>query len=311
MKNVLHWTPLADQLLTPRGDCLLLIAPFIQRKPLENFIDSLSDISSLQIITRWNSSDIVTGVSDLEIFPFLNDLHVPLYVHSSIHLKLTVFNNDLAFHTSGNITNNGLGLSHAPNIEIGCYVKLNANDWRKIHTLMHSSTAVDSHAYEQAKQYVDANGQKQPPLPPFSVTTESGEKQFSRHSLPFVQSPELLWHYYSDDIYGESRASYIHDLVLYSVDEPNLTRDEFFCRLNVSFKNHPFISSLASMIRHRRSLHFGAVNSWLTEKCSDQPVPFRWELKPVTNRLYNWLEYFFEEISWDRPNHSQVIYWNK
>ena len=41
------------------------------------------------------------------------------------------------------------------------------------------------------------------------------------------------------------------------------------------------------------------------------PSPYRWEIKANTRILYDWLEYFFMEIRWDRPRHSQVIYWQQ
>lgn len=41
----------------------------------------------------------------------------------------------------------------------------------------------------------------------------------------------------------------------------------------------------------------------------DVPLPYRWEIKDNTRIFYNWLAHFFDEITWDRPNYSQVIYW--
>ena len=66
------------------------------------------------------------------------------------------------------------------------------------------------------------------------------------------------------------------------------------------------------LIKNERSARFGQVNEWITELCSDKPTPYRWELKSSTNKLYDWLDYFFDEISWDVPGrHSQVIYWDE
>jgi hypothetical protein len=54
------------------------------------------------------------------------------------------------------------------------------------------------------------------------------------------------------------------------------------------------------------------VNDWIYQHCSDVPLPYKWEMKRNTNFLYNWLSYFYDEITWDIPgSHSQVIYWDK
>lgn len=67
---------------------------------------------------------------------------------------------------------------------------------------------------------------------------------------------------------------------------------------------------LVEFIKEQKSARFGAVNDWIHSKCSDVPLPYRWEIKENTNILYNWLDYFFDEIRWDVPGvRSQVIYW--
>ena len=310
MNEGLHWTPISKHLLNAGENCILLISPFIQKPSIQGLIENFKDSDSLQVVTRWNPSDIVSGVSDLEVYPYLEELGLPLYINSRIHLKLTIFENDNAFHTSANVTNRGLGIGENPNIEVGCQVRLSGNDWLRIHDLLESSVRVDDSIYDQAKRYLDENKEKRPPLPILTYRSKQGSKEFSRHSLPFVQSPESLWDYYSVDQFEGSRANFVHDLVLYSVQKPGLNREEFLEQLKANFKRHAFIRSVAGFVEREGHLRFGAVNNWITEKCTDKPVPFRWEMKPATNRLYDWLEFFFDEISWDRPNHSQVIYWN-
>ena len=310
MSEGLNWTPLAEHLLNSGENCILMISPFIQKPAIQGLIERFEDSNSLQVVTRWNPSDIVSGVSDLEIYPYLEELGVPLYLNRRIHLKLTIFETDNAFHTSANVTNRGLGIGEDPNVEVGCQVRLSGNDWLRIHDLLRNSVRVDDSIYEQANRYLDENKEKRPPLPRLEYRSKQGSREFSRHSLPFVQNPELLWDYYSEDQFEGSRANFVHDLVLYSIREPELNREEFFEQLEANFKSHPFVRSVAELVEREGSLRFGVVNEWITEECTDKPVPFRWEMKPATNRLYDWLEFFFDEISWNvLGQRSQVIRW--
>jgi hypothetical protein len=79
--------------------------------------------------------------------------------------------------------------------------------------------------------------------------------------------------------------------------------------LGDSFRRTPFVIEFLELLKTERNLRFGTVNDWIHRKCEDVPLPYRWEIKDNTRIFYNWLEYFFPEITWNRPNFSQVIYW--
>ena len=81
--------------------------------------------------------------------------------------------------------------------------------------------------------------------------------------------------------------------------------------MGAAFRATPFVSAFVAHLKSERSLHFGAVNAWIHQQCEDVPLPYRWEIKDNTRIFYNWLAHFFDEITWDRPNYSQVIYWNR
>ena len=91
----------------------------------------------------------------------------------------------------------------------------------------------------------------------------------------------------------------------------SLSREEFKKALEDGFRKNPFVERFADHLRNERSLRFGAVNAWLQQTCEDVPLPYRWEIKSSTQALYNWLASFYPEVTWDRPNYSQVIYWNE
>lgn len=314
-ENRLVWTPIIDYIqerMDDHGALLLAISPFIKLDALKLLIEKCEDTSAMQVVVRWQPIDIVTGVSDLEIFDWLDSRGIPLYRHPDIHLKLLVFSRNWAFHTSGNITRRGLGVADDSNIEVGAQIRLELEDWVQIETLISGARRVDSELLRLLQDYLDTNSDTVDELPPLELP-KPANLSFSRASLPACESPEsLLRSYVTPDLHATVDASAFpavaHDLALYGVPI-GLAPDEVHERLRAGFRSHPFVAAIIDEIRHAGSLRFGTVNAWITEHCSDRPTPYKWELKQVTSRLYNWLSYFYEEITWDRPNYSQIIRW--
>tara|TARA_Y100000588_G_scaffold107970_1_gene118307 strand:- start:9852 stop:10826 length:975 start_codon:yes stop_codon:yes gene_type:complete len=313
--NHLVWTPTYDyvaQKIRENKRLELIIAPYIKREALKQLLDECEDLSNLKVIVRWDAQDIIAGVSDIEIYEDLRAKGIPLYRHPSIHLKMLVFNQNWAFHTSGNITQSGLGLRANPNIEVGAQIQLGTKDWIEIHKLLEQAVLIDDELYEKAFEYKEANKSKPDPLPPLDLEP-TDDKAFSRFSLPAVQSPEKLYEIYQDpDAFkndDELFSAFVHDISLYEIAS-GLGEEQFLGQLGINFRKHPFSQAISEFVKESGSARFGEINQWITDQCSDNPTPYRWEIKETTNKLYDWLDYFFEEITWDVPGaRSQVIYW--
>lgn len=270
-------------------------------------VDSCADHSELQIITRWDPSSLLSGATDAGVFPYLDDLAIPLYIHPSIHLKLYVFDDSTAFHSSGNITSRGLGLSAHSNIEVGCLTELTQYDWGMILNLLEDSTRVTADVYARARKYVEDNAAPPPPSPPLDLAL-TARKPFSRLSLPASPDPCALFRFYRGDRLSEDESitAYAHDIILYHLPS-DLDESSFYAHLGEAFTTHPFIESVVQLLREEKEARFGLVNGWITNLCADTPTPYRWELKPATRRLYDWLAHFFDDIEWSRPRHSMIL----
>jgi hypothetical protein len=305
----LVWSPLIDEIAKCKTPCKLLVAPFIQADALKHLLSKI-ETQKLQVITSWTAHNLASGVSDPNVFELLNENKIPLYSNSNIHLKLFVFDHNIGFHTSGNITSRGLGLSKARNIEIGCRVRLNVTDWLRIHEILNESSRITDSDFQCAKNFVLQNKKASVPLPPLDMNTEKGPQLFSRQSLPQSESPETLWSFYITGQPESQMAACVHDLSLYKVPITGLEKEDFFQHLKSNFEAHPFIEQLINMLKTEGHLRFGAVNEWITKHCKDRPTPSRWELKPTTKRLYTWLSSLIQQITWEQPNYSQILYWN-
>ena len=187
-------------------------------------------------------------------------------------------------------------------------------DWSKIFTLIEESRLVDGEIYECFSRYYFDNKGKVDSFSKLELPAPAN-KNYSINAFPVVQTPEVLWDYYdSKDKYKEDyehSRKCIHDIILYKINA-GLNKKEFFLALEKSFKITPFVKTVLNFIKQKGNCRFGEVNQWIHENCSDVPLPYRWELKENTHILYDWLAYFYKEISWDVPGKkSQVIYWAK
>jgi hypothetical protein len=288
----------------------MIVAPFIRKDTLATLVGSCKNPTELSVITRWTGVDIATGIADLEIYPYLRSLGIPLYLNQAIHLKLLVFLSNWAFVTSGNVTAKGMGLTRPCNVEVGCQVKLGPNDWRAIYGLLGDSFRVDDNLHAKAVCYKNENSQIAGPLPALDLAPPPCS-DFSVLSLPATENPTALRVFYAcrERIPVGSILPFMHDITHYGIP-PGLETGPFYDQLRSSFTGHPFTKAIIAFIEEKRSVRFGGMSEWLQSNCSDRPTPYRWELKSSTRRLYDWLDYFYDEITWDRPNHSQVIRWH-
>lgn len=278
-----------------------------------SLVEACQDVSQLRVITRWNARDIAAGVSDLEVYPYLKSKGVKLYVHKSIHLKLFVLDQNVAFTASGNITGRGIGSHGRPgNVEVGCEAPLALADWLNIHEILEDSIAVGEEVYAKAKAFEKNLPSQNDELPVLNLEPPV-TKAFSWLSLPASENPEALFEFYetlnANIAPTKDVAVYMHDLVLYRMPQ-GLGRSQFYELLRSRFAQHPFIVAMVELLQKEKTARFGLVNEWLQSNCSDKPTPYRWELKNTTRRLYDWLVYFFPEITWDQPNHSMILRWN-
>jgi len=311
--NELVWSPvysvIEDRIASGDG-LILIVVPFIKFEALRHLHWARTKDLRLKVVCRWRPGDILAGASDVEIFPFLKAAGCELYLNPDIHMKLYVFESNIAFNTSANLTLRGLGYSERPNREVGNMVTLNSEDLARLYTIINSSRQVDDAMYARFKAFAEQN-----PLPPKAITPPDllgKPKDYTIGSLPATETPSKLASYY----FGSGRQSTtpeeirraVHDLVTFSIP-PAITQTEFEQRLGASFRATPFVADFVEHLKKERSLSFGAVNNWIHQKCEDVPLPYRWEIKENTRIFYDWLAHYFPEISWDRPRHSQVIYW--
>lgn len=310
----LVWSPVysvLEERMKTGDDIVLIIVPFIKLDAFKQLHWVQTKQVRLKVVCRWCPDDLLTGASDVEVFPYLKAAGCELYLNSDIHLKLYVFASNLAFNTSANLSLRGLGYSEAPNIEVGNMVQLAPQDWAHIYSTVATSRQVDDDMYGRFKKFVEEHRYPGPSrIPPDLLGTP---KAYTIASLPATETPtKLAAYYFSSDrpAAPEDVRRAVHDLVTFGIPS-DLSKEDFEGRLGTAFRASPFVADFVDFIRQRKSLRFGIVNDWIHSKCEDVPLPYRWEIKENTRIFYDWLAHFVPQITWDRPHHSQVIHWQE
>lgn len=311
----LIWSPiykLLEERINTGDDIILLIVPFIKLAALKQLHWVQNKRLRLKVVCRWRPGDLLTGASDVDIFPYLKKSGCELYLNPDIHLKLYVFGSNTAVNTSANLTLRGLGYSGAPNMEIGNVVKLAEGDWENIYRIIASSRQVDDDIYARCKKFVERNQ-----VPASNRVPEDllgPPKKYTIGSLPATATPAKLAEFYLTEDHSEFEPEDvrrgIHDLVTFRVPA-GLSASEMNRLLGNAFRSTPFVIDFVAFLKAEKSLRFGAVNEWIHEKCEDIPLPYRWEFKENTRIFYDWLAHYYPEITWERPRHSQIIRWRQ
>lgn len=310
----LVWSPIGPQLLSrfaAEGGIRLLIAPFIQREALAHLLDMLSSHADLKIITRWTAKDIAAGVSDPFVYEECAARRIPLYLHSTIHLKLFTMGSGHCFCGSSNITANGLGLSEVGNVEAGVWATVAIGDWQRVYAIINSSRLVDEATFRSAVEYRNKFLHSAPPLPPLHLPVRP-PREFTLASLPATPDPETVAAFGAGSTAAGSGADInciMHDLVEFGAIGKADAR-AILAAMGERFLQQPFVKQVIAHIKGAGSLRFGEMAAWIHRQCRDVPIPYRWEVKEATRVLYNWLAYYVPEISWSVPGqYSQVIRW--
>ena len=211
-------------------------------------------------------------------------------------------------------TKNGIG--EGGNLELnGIQEHLSISDIKYFNEIIASSTYITEELYNEIKAKVDEHKDKVVRIP--DLPNKKAEADFFLLSqLPMSLNVSDLYNtsVNSDSLSDEDLNCLIHDIVLYNIPD-KLSEDDFYSELKNSFNSHPFVVELKEVIKSdtRQSLSYGGVVRWIQDNTTTVPTPRSWELKEeqIVNILYEWICYFDDDYYWERPNHTQVIFYKK
>ena len=304
------WPPVLENIASSIDESdrlVLVVSPFIRSAALEVFLDTLPH-KNPKIIVRWSIKDLLAGASDLNIFNILEDRRMELYIHANIHLKLYQFESGIAYCGSSNITNKGLSLQESCNEEMGVLFPIDLDSYAHIRRVCDESRKVTKEIVDAYQKAIDES-QIDPPIIGKLVLPPMEEKEFLVSELPASDNPQAFLAAASNYLQKQEMCPrMLHDVGTYKITEKDLRSEDLEEKLMQSFRNQTFVKRIVEEIRSLPSINFGAVAALVHNIAQDVPLPYRSDIKEAIARLYPWLEYCFEDLSWSIPGaRSQVI----
>jgi len=294
-----------------KANSLYIYVPYIKLAQLTSLVKDNDNIKA--VIVRWEPRDLITGASDLEIYPFLKEKRITLYRNPRVHLKAFVSSGKSAFIGSANISqralNNPALLKYNYELATICD-DLSLDDRLYFNLIEAESVLVTDLIYEQIKSQLPEKVAAFPKESDFEIDIQFPDKDFSIASLPMTYSVETLYRIYEtqEGLHEVELNCSLHDLAIYNIPL-GLPLAEFKKQLKSNFFNHPFIRAFLTNIDHENEVYFGRAKDWIHKNCSDVPTPRRWEITENIQILYRWIVALGEGIyQIDRPNHSERLY---
>lgn len=292
-----------------KSESLTIYSAFIKNDLLKEIVKH-ADGRIQQIIVRWQSDDLIKGISDLDVYKTCRQNNITLYRNTSLHAKCIVNEKGDCILGSSNYTNKGMLKSEASNWEINTKVQQIDFDSRVLlqRILLESNLVTEEWVKEVEELIKDYDKNEE------TIELPSAENiDFLISSLPMCSHPEVLWEIiYQDKVVPfEELSSASHDLALYQLVEAYNTKEDFLEELKLNFNSHPFISKLIHYIKENNSCRYGQIVNWIKDNCTEVPAPRSWQLKEkqIVNILYEWICYLNDDLNYVRkyPNGSDII----
>jgi hypothetical protein len=286
-------------------------------------IEALNILKNIKrIVVRWEIRDLHQGASDLKLYEYCVENRITLYRNTRIHLKCLRNEADEVFFGSANVSKRGIGgeiknfnyelngLSENTEFADTLYLDniisksnyVNYDLYCKIKGMLDSLEDFDNQEAEYAKFELDPH--------------KSNEDYFLISELPMFMDVQNIYSAINDlsSLDSTERKCLSHDIVTFGLDT-SLSSNDFYDKLRNTFNGHPFVMALKEQVRNdrRKSLSYGAVVDWIKNNTTTVPTPISWELKEkqVVNVLYNWICFFDEDYTVERPGYSEVLFYRK
>jgi len=258
----------------------------------EHVTESIGD---KKLMVRFQYDDIVSGASDLDLYDYCKTNNWELYARFDLHAKTYVFDRVRGIVGSANLTKSGIGLSATPNYEIAQLTSITYEEMEKIDRLFESAILMTDELYIHMKQCLAMNATPQ----------HHSRSNWSTDILAlFTQNIKVLFTHEFPNCLSLSHLSdsSLEFLGLSSGQDIDAIRDSFltcnaYLWLNQQLQDAPSCE-----------MYYGAITAALHNAMINDPKPYRKEVKELLSNLLNWIaELGIEEISIERPNHSQLI----
>lgn len=274
----------------PTRETIFLFVPYIQAGVLARLLEDIENRTV--IVTTWVPADLLSGSSDLAVYPYCREHGIALYVSEALHLKVYSAGLDSAIVATGNISRRGL--MPDGNYEAATTVERLTNEDRLFfETIRTNARLVDDTMYSELRTWVEHNHLETPKPPALNdLISAPNRDDFLISALQMTHSVEALAIGYARIRAGRDPANdqdisacILHDLANYAIPT-DLSDSEFRRALSDRFFAHPFIRRMDRFIAPEA--YFGRIKEWIQNNCTDVPVPSRRDLTENVQVLLGW-----------------------
>jgi len=260
---------------------ILIAAPYIKIDALSRmkFPDGFRD--RITVVSRWRTSDIMSGSTDVQIYPWLRDQGVSLRIHPTLHAKYYRIDDGI-WTGSANLTRNGLTGHQGGNLEVLTHLTPNQESKDFESKLLAESIEVTNEIY---LEYLSIQVIKPP-------TNSSLEIDFF---WPGVKSFEQIWSPY---VAGDKSE------ILEILGCPSgLTQKGLRNYVKIRLREFENIRTVENFLHSGSDgRRFGEVRALIRDLDEEVDETIAWQ-----NLMSLMLDLFPEKFEYSRPNHTEVI----
>ncbi len=288
-------------------DEIIVCSAFITMKGIEWFYNNLQNKKiNCRVISRWDRGDLLSKVSDIEVYNFCKKMGWSFEIIENLHAKFYLMDQKDLISGSLNLTAKGFGLVPISNKEFGNYFEAIDEDLININIFLEDAIKITDEIFNEYKKYLEENKdfviQQLPELP--EKIKNLKEKKLTKlwvHDFLFNE-PENLF-----NNLNENTEDLIHDKSLLNINSQD---DLSIETIKLNFVNLDLYKWFIKQIKNKdnKSFSFGELSALIHNSLFDDPKPYRKEIKNLQANFFKFLEILkFENIKIERPKYSQII----
>ena len=288
-------------------DEIIVCSAFITMKGIEWFYNNLQNKKiNCRVISRWDRGDLLSKVSDIEVYNFCKKMGWSFEIIENLHAKFYLMDQKDLISGSLNLTAKGFGLVPISNKEFGNYFEAIDEDLININIFLEDAIKITDEIFNEYKKYLEENKdfviQQLPELP--EKIKNLKEKKLTKlwvHDFLFNEPENLL------NNFNENTEDLIHDRSLLNINSQD---DLSLETIKLNFINLDLYKWFIKQIKNKdnKSFSFGELSALIHNSLFDDPKPYRKEIKNLQANFFKFLEILkFENIKIERPKYSQII----
>lgn len=281
--------------LSRSAESFLLISAYC-KLPLVKYFDSCITNPNVEkkLIVRFRPDDIVSGASDLEIYPYCRDNGWKLYFRLDLHAKTYVFDRLRCIVGSANATSSGLSIGGTGNYEMATLCELAEIDVMSLDLLLLGSVEMNDRVYELMKNSLCTHSKTNTNM--CTWPKDIIDMFVPDYSLLFAEDFPTCS---APSVAGAEELTFINLVPGASVED-----------IRNAFQESKCFKWLLHVVteQENQEMYFGALSVSLHNTLLNEPKPYRKHVKSLLSNLLGWIEELdIGYIQIDRPNYSQRI----